>query len=125
MTCPHCEDKDDRIAWLESELGLQRTESEIDALRMAFGLTPQQSEIVRALYHAKGRTVSKLQLWDACPPVTAGEDRVPEILNVHVCKIRNILGRDVIHTSWGRGYALTPAGMAKVAPILTPQQVAT
>ncbi len=61
---------------------------------------------------------------EATADTAIDDDRDSNVIKVHVWNLRQVLGRDAIHTAWGRGYNLTDAGMARVAAILTPQQEA-
>lgn len=124
MTCEHCEELKERIAWLESELGLQR---DFDALKKIHGemkgSTPNPkwsvARMLLAMYAAKGRPMSRAQMLEASPPRSRGEDdRAFSLTSVWVCKAREIFGREIIENVWGVGYRLTPVGMAKIAAIL-------
>lgn len=125
--CPHCAAKDERIAWLESELGLQRDETARDKLRSALATATENARhgmngtarFVLALYGARGRAMSSQQLLDAIPPRWGGDDeRLPTIVRVWASSARKTLGKDAISTAWGSGYRLTPEGMARVGAIL-------
>lgn len=129
--CPHCADLADRIAWLESELGIQDQadlERRVSALLghcPRFG-RPQIAQVIVALYAAKGKVKSKWQLLEAIPSPRGNEDRDPKLLDVLVCRARHSFGRDTIETVWGRGYRLTPVGLARIAALLgeTPVEAA-
>ena len=124
--CPHCAEKDERIAWLEGELGLQRSSGEIDALYRAFPMAPGKHsctgrafDTILVLYHAKGRVVSRLQIMDAIPPKNGGDDeRTAQSVSVWVLRARKMLGRDAIHSVWGRGYRLSDEAMIRVQAVL-------
>ena len=127
MTCPHCAEKDERIAWLESELGLQRSANEMGMMREAFPVRPMGASctglafsVILALYHAKGTTLSVYQLMERIPPKSNHEDdRIPHGVAVWVYRARQILGdRDAIENVWGRGYRLSEEAMARVRAVL-------
>lgn len=121
MTCNRCEELKERVAWLESELGVQVNTSDAITICRELKIRPQAGQIVLALYRAKGRLVSNLQLWDAIPQVVSpkfDDDRSYKMLDVQVCNARKGLGDGMIETVWGKGKALSPAGMARVAAIL-------
>jgi DNA-binding response OmpR family regulator len=127
--CESCADKDERIAWLESELGLQRSDTSYDNLRAylrgrARGDrrgTPCVSRLILALYRSGGRVMSTEQIMEAVPPLagTMLEDlRDAAIVKVWVCYARRCLGREAIENAWGRGYRMSAAGLQLVAEII-------
>ena len=125
MNCPHCAEKDERIAWLESELGLQKDGDAYANLRnvLMTARTPTSRHTgsagcVMALYHAKGRTMTRLQILEACPSPSGIEDRVEKVVDVWICFARKSLGREAIESVWGRGYRLTPMGVERVGAII-------
>lgn len=126
MSCPHCAEKDDRIAWLESELGGRLAADLVDRIRSALIAGGRQSKragaakLIAALYDARGRTMTRPQLSDALPSTLGHTERSDKIIDVWVCHARKSLGKDAIENVWGRGYRLTPIGMARVAAILNP-----
>lgn len=129
--CDRCEELEERVAWLESELGLQQAADLFDRLRSAMSI-PGPSYVGRrgpvalisALYAARGRTMSRLQLAEALPPTRAGDERGEKIIDVWVCFARKCLGADAVANVWGKGYRLTAEGMTRVAAILEPPQTA-
>lgn len=131
--CPRCEQLEEEVAYLKAELGLVVGSDDIQALRGAMrdagspdriGRTSPAS-VVMALYRAKGRTLSKYQLMEAIPPRDRAEDdRNEKIVDVWICRARKGIGRDALENIWGKGYRLTPVGMARVAAILSPTSVA-
>lgn len=123
--CPHCADKDERIAWLESELGLRRDTDGYAVLRAAMRQATTHSwcaaRFVYTLYCARGRAMTVEQIMDGMPPKQGGEDaRDSKIVAVWVCRARKALGHDAIENIWGKGYRLTPSGLSQVATILAP-----
>lgn len=120
MTCAHCEELEGRIAWLESELGLQRDGVVIQRFRMAFGLTTAEAEILHALHSAKGRVLSSFNLLEATISPSGNRDRAASVAAVLIVRIRKKIGHDAVTTVWGRGYHLSSAGMALVAAALQP-----
>jgi len=129
--CDRCSELEEKIAWLEGELGLQMRQTDLAKvqryLHVAAGISAlgggkatSVAEVVLALYQARGRVVSKLQLMEAAPPDSAlYDERNPKIVDVWIWRARNGLGSGAIGTSWGRGYYLTPEGLAKVSRILS------
>lgn len=122
--CPHCAELEERIAWLEGELGLRVDADQIQALIAAFRLSPGVAHVVRALYASKGRTVTHLQLLEAIPSPAELEDRSQSNVGTLVCRARKRLGAGAIESVWGRGYRMTEAGMATVTSILAPSATA-
>lgn len=124
MTCQHCAEKDERIAWLESELGTRTDFERIDAIRRALKRSGRNrggntARLIEALYAAKGRMLTRWQLMVAMPPEDHGEDeRNPNMVSVYVAWARKGIGHDGIESVWGSGYRITEAGMARVAEIL-------
>lgn len=124
MTCPHCDELRERIAYLEGELGLQKEATHLAAIRaFTHGVTirgrMQTAEFILALYRANGRVISGPQLMEIIPPHQYGEDdRNHEIVKVWAHGARKILGRQAIQTVWGRGYRLTAEGLERVRDII-------
>lgn len=120
--CPRCEELREEIAYLRSELGIQREADKIQRIRSALPRRHsrgQTAQAIVALYDAKGRPVSKLQLLDAIPPKWDGADeRGESIVNVWIWHARKALGFDAVQTVYAHGFALTPVGMERVAALL-------
>lgn len=132
--CQRCEELEERVAWLESELGLQR-DADVEARMLA--AFPHQAGVpyhpsrrgalraLLALYQAKGRPVTHLQILEAVPPANGGDDeRTSNLVATWVCVARRIVGRDAIESVWGKGYRLTPTGLARVSAALEADRVA-
>ncbi len=80
---------------------------------------PAACRLVVALYDAR-RAVSRDMLAELIPPVWRDErGNEPAFFSTLVCYARRALGRNAIHTHYGRGYELTPAGRERVAAILS------
>lgn len=114
MMCAHCEELQAEVEWLKSELGLVEDEVALDALRRT-GLSPACARIVLALYSRRGRVVSRFTLDDLLPNVHGHERESTSIVGVLICRIRKLLPEGGLETLWGKGYSLTPGGMAWVA----------
>jgi DNA-binding response OmpR family regulator len=127
--CDRCEELEERVAWLESELGMQRDAQQFqklhDAMAAAFGSKRnrkemrcgQPVELLLALYRAKGSVVSVYQLLERIPSPN-DKDRDAKIVSVWVYFARALLGKDIIDNVWGRGYRLSDTGMQRVKEIL-------
>jgi DNA-binding response OmpR family regulator len=124
--CSRCEELEEEVAYLKSELGLQADADLIESLRRAMPLGGLASKahgaahLVAALYRAHGRTLTRDQLMERLPSRNGRDDRDDKLCAVYVCAARKTLGHDGIQNVWGRGYRLTDAGMAKVAALLGP-----
>lgn len=124
MTCSRCEGLEERVAWLESELGIQRDLTDQHRIRK---LIPQvhnrtrmqTSKVMLAMFRAKGRIMTAQQIMEAVPPKDGTDDeRDPKIVSVWMHIIRQSLGKDAIETMPGHGYCLSKVGMARVAEAL-------
>jgi DNA-binding response OmpR family regulator len=115
VTCARCEELEEEVAYLRSEMGLQLSAEKFQRLRGRLRLAPGAINFLLVLYQAKGRMVSKLQALDALPsPVRDRDDRNTQLIGVYASHVRRALGHDAISNGWGRGYAMTPAGLARV-----------
>ena len=119
--CSRCEELEERVAWLEDELGIQKKADIYKRLKASLAgstVRGQVAELLSALYAAAGRPMSIWQILEAVPSPTNKEDRQPQLVSVWVCAARRVLGDRAIVTVWGRGYALSEAGMTAVADML-------
>lgn len=134
MTCARCEELEAEIAYLKGEAGEAARLDELDRLRRGIVHLQTRNKVGRrgtallimALYRANGRSLSSLQILEQIPPQdhAVDDDRRTNLVSVWVCWARKSLGSDAIENAWGRGYRLSPAGMARVAEILSPTSVA-
>lgn len=120
MTCDHCDELRDRIAYLESKLGLRISLDEVAALNRGFALTGSEARVVLALYKANGRTVTVPQLEDALYGEEPVREREPTIVTVFLCKARKKLPGGFIRNEWGKGYWMPDQGRAQIAALLSP-----
>lgn len=121
--CDRCPELEERIAWLESELGVQQAADMHQRLRRGLGHSAPRANgatrLISVLYAAHGRPLSYCQLLEGIPPQAGGDDeRDSKIVAVWVSHARKALGRGLIETCWGYGYRLSDDGMARVAAIL-------
>lgn len=109
------------MAYLKSELGLQRDARKQDVLKRAFGTMPKEAAILLMLYEAYPRTVMRYQLERATLSYDSDEDRLypANLVSVYMTKLRKKLGREAISTVWEQGYALTSVGHAAVSGAFT------
>lgn len=117
MSCARCEELEERIAWLESELGLQREADVLDAIISRMGRQAAQvgrpgiARTIACLYAARGRPVSKWNLLEASGTPTSDEDRNIRVVDIYVSRARQVMGFGAVRTVRGFGYALAPEGV--------------
>lgn len=124
MTCAHCEDLKEEIAYLKSELGLQVDSGQVAAIRDAFGLTEQKARILLVLYKARARTISIAQFHDALPCRYGKEERSEKLVQSSISQLRKIVGADAVDTLYGQGYRLGQRMRARIDAILMRDRVA-
>lgn len=115
--CPRCQDLEERIVWLEDELGWRKDNGRVLALKQAFRLSPKGAAILDMLYSAGGLPVPRHRLENANqqPDEEDGDYMCAEnLVSVYVRRLRVSLGEDAVSTLRSRGYALSPSGMAAV-----------
>ncbi len=105
----------ERIAWLESELGLTHRAEQMGVLCEA-GCSPGEACVVMALYRSQ-RLVRSDVLFDQIDHLNGGE--CVDVIKVHVARIRARWGGDVIRTVPRYGYALTTVGTEIVHALFT------
>lgn len=95
----------------------------VGTIMLAFGTSRTVSEMIAALYRAKGRRLTQAALLDTLY-ADRPEASVPElkIIQVYVHKVRKAFRDkglpDPLTTYWGAGYALTPEARALIAEAL-------
>lgn len=117
MTCAHCEDLKEEVAYLKSELGLRNDAERVEQLRRQ-GVRPAEAAMLCRLYAAGGKLVTVDQLEEAIPAKDPARERTTPFVRTYASRIRSRMGRDIIGNMWGRGYYLTDRGMAVVGPML-------
>lgn len=123
--CDRCAELEERVAWLESELGLREAADIAERLRRAFMRTDAPdakargcARFIGVLYAAKGRVVTYEQILEAIPPHDGGSDeRSSNLLPVLASRSRRLLG-DGVRNVRSVGYRLTPDAMAQVDGII-------
>jgi DNA-binding response OmpR family regulator len=123
--CERCAELEERVAWLESELGI-RDDAELgEHLRQRMGLTPAEGHMLMRLYLAHGKIVTTAQLEDAIPPFDPTAPRDSNVVRVYVSRLRRKLGigRGAIKSAWGRGYSLSAEAACIVGSVLDRMQV--
>lgn len=83
------------------------------------GFTRNCAIFTAALYEARGHSLSRDEV-EQLLPTRSGHylDRAPKTVDVMLHRIRKILGKDAIKTIWGRGFMMTPTGIATVAKLV-------
>lgn len=119
MTCAHCEELREEVAFYKRELGLVRGQDDEARLSAAYGLTIHEAGVLAMLYRRRA-IVSKGQLWDGLYGDGKSEPEM-KIIAVWICKLRLKLGKGAIKTTWGQGYCLTPAALAACDAIISGQ----
>lgn len=114
MICSHCDFKDARIARLERELGIRRHDNEIAALMHRLEVSPTHARLLLRLYAANGKVVAKETLMGVLS--TASEPT----LKTTICRMRHLLGAEIINTDLTLGYHMTPVGLSMVLAALEP-----
>lgn len=114
-----------RVRELEEELeewrrqdGLRDSDDSVAIWRNALGVRGQAAKIVMLLCGAPGRFVSRDYLHENITEGSSGYN----LVNVAVCHARVALRKrgfsDVIRSSWGHGYMITPEGAAQVRALV-------
>lgn len=118
MTCARCELLEERVAYLERELGFRRNDAEVAALIVRLGLTRTEARLVLLMYKAGGKPVRESQLCDELPQ-GGGGDSVKKLISLARAK----LDEDFILTTSGVGYSLSPKGLSRVLAALEPPEI--
>jgi DNA-binding response OmpR family regulator len=122
MMCSRCAELEERVAWLEGELGLRTAAAARHALCRAFKITPGEAAMLATLHAAKGKFVSTWLLLDTTAP--SRDDRSPNSVSVRIYWLRAKLGKGAIETVYGAGYRLSEPGQALVAAVLASAEAA-
>lgn len=117
MCCARCEELEEEIAYLKSELGQVSDVSVLAIMRTLYGIRPQASRIIEKLYRARPRVLNKIRISEAL----VGDGDSERLVDVFVSHARKALGRDAILTHWGAGYSIGPLGIAAMEASLAAQ----
>jgi len=112
-------DLEEQVAFWKREAGSVTGDARIATLKARLRVSPKEAELLMVLYEAHG-IVSK----ERANLLLKGYDRVfrdPKTIDVWVCRLRRLLGADIIETVWSSGYLLTDTGRAVVDSALTQQ----
>lgn len=103
----------DEVASLRQVLDRFREERTAIALRRHFRMTPVEVGFLLGLYNAKGECVTH-RILDGLSPAPSGLLRDSNVSAVYISRIRKALGKNSVDSVWGRGWAITPVGIAAV-----------
>lgn len=120
MTCASCihhEAMAHEIAELRAALGLSGRLTHRATIQRAFGLSPQESQLLQTLYDAGGRVVPHLTLNSIVLGAEAYENGSDSV-KVIVCRVRAKLGSEIVETTFGGGYSISQEGRALIASAL-------
>lgn len=115
------EELEGEVLYWRDEFGMIADEKALSRVQEAFDLAPTAARYLVVLRQANGRPLSRWWLDDEVP---SKQGRDSNATSVYVCILRRALGYGAIETHWGRGYALTPEGIAKVDAALNPTRAA-
>lgn len=115
--CDRCEELEARVEWLEGELGMRVEMAQLNALRMAAGITHGEGAMLMALRSGGGKPMPLWKLVEFIPSVNGSEDRHPKLVHVLICRIRKKLGRDAVDNVWGKGYRISDVGSKRIDAI--------
>jgi DNA-binding response OmpR family regulator len=113
---------EEELAYFKRALKVEQSENRLAKLSKAFGFTPSEAKLALALYDRAGRMITKEFTLEILYP-NPDEAAEQKIVDVFICKIRTKLiyrcgDQKPIDTVWGRGYQMSPAGMAIFAQAL-------
>jgi DNA-binding response OmpR family regulator len=116
------EELEEELAYFKQALKVEQSEKRLAKLSKVFGFTPSQAKLALALYDRAGGMLTKGFALDILYP-NPDEAAEQKIIDVFICKIRTKLiyrcgDQKPINTVWGRGYQMSPAGMAIFAQAL-------
>ena len=111
---------EEKVAYLEAELGLSDSIQLEMKMRSAFALMPTDAKVLATFYSARaGRPLTREHLDDIISTFSCREHET-KVVEVYICRIRKILGYASIENIWGRGYRLSPEGREKVSSAIEP-----
>jgi DNA-binding winged helix-turn-helix (wHTH) protein len=116
------EELEEELAYFKQALKVEQSENRLAKLSKAFGFTPSQAKLALALYDRAGKVLTKEFALEVLYP-NPDEAAKRKIVDVIVCKIRTKLiyycgNQKPIDTVWGRGFQMSPAGIAVFAKAL-------
>lgn len=118
--CDRCDDLAFEVRELKKRLGEVIGKAELRAIRKEFGegLGPYPAKVLIYLRNRGGVPAKQASIHS-----TIYGDRIDggpnvKIIDVWVCRIRKLLGRDSVLHLWGEGYYLSPEWSDKITGIL-------
>lgn len=124
MSCEHCAELAEEVAWLRSELGLQEEASEVHRLELSLDLPRQLARLVLRLYRINGRVLPRAQADEMFGTLAGHEEYISNITSVHISRLRKRIGFDSITSVYGNGYCLTKRGREIVRDALLIREAA-
>lgn len=101
-----------RVAWLEGELGLAVDDADLTAVRIAMNLGPTAARFGLILAKAHPRIVQKWVLEESMSLFSRKDDS--EAMKVHIHRLRRALGPHSVTAVWGTGYRLSDEAAARI-----------
>jgi DNA-binding response OmpR family regulator len=125
MMCARCTELEEENRQLRRELSYELDLAKADLFQAEWGLTPQEANLLKAIYDAGGRPLREWQLSELLPKLDHGErSELSNISNVLICRLRKKCGPGFIVNVWGKGHKLSDAARKRCDAILQPEQVA-
>lgn len=107
------EDLREQVAYWKSEALGVRDASRQAKLQAHYGLSPQQAELLDALYAKRGDPLDHIRLDEALTE-RYGRERTGNSIEVQIVRLRKRLGADFIETVRGRGWRLSQRGIEEI-----------
>ena len=114
---------EERVAYLEGELGLAIGLDQVNLVRAALTVTQSHAHFLLTLYRCRPRSLTYGQLDERIPAVAGRGEAPRNTIKAFAMQIRRRLGADVIETI-GSGYRLGPRGLILVGRAIEPLQAA-
>ena len=114
----------ERVAYLESEMGIAVDHGEIATIITRLSVRSSVARTIMALYRAKGRWLTRGQIEEMLnPDYTYSYDS--NMAAVMICHARRVLGWEAIENIVTMGWRLTEIGLARVRACLDLQTLPT
>jgi hypothetical protein len=110
-----------RVAWLEAQMGLSVEATDVEALRRSLSLTIYQARFLLLLHVVRPRVLRPHQIVNSLGSKGA---RMADasLCGLMAARIRKRAGPGLLHCARGLGWAISPAGAAKVDDIIEPMR---
>lgn len=126
MSCQRCEELREEIRFLKRQVAVEAEAAQVQCLAIMFGLAPAEAKMLAALYNARGRVLSPVQLDEIAPAERVrADERHMKHVDVRICRLRKKLcSPEAIKNVWGAGYHLTELGRLIVSEALEDNRAA-